>query len=197
MNRLQRCAALLLCLPVLLFAACAGAAETDSPSIFLVAKPELQDPNFAQSVVLVVFPNAGGPVGVILNRPTRLSLQDGFPEHPELKDRGDTLYFGGPVQTSALMFLFHGGAAAERAFPVIGDLYLSGDAELLKRLLSAKSSAVERYFLGYSGWSAPQLEHEIALGAWYVIEADLETVTRSDPKTLWRDLVRRATAVKT
>ena len=177
--------------------ACACAAETAAPSIFLVAKPELQDPGFVQTVVLVVFPKDGGPVGVILNRPTRLSLKDGFPQEPQLKDRDDTLYFGGPVQTNGLMFLFRGGSQADNAFPVVGDLYLSGDGELLNRMLSQKSGAVQRYFLGYSGWTAPQLEHEIALGAWYVIEADLETVVRTDPKTLWRDLMQRATAVKT
>jgi putative transcriptional regulator len=197
MNRFWRFAALLLCIWLALVPAHASAVETDGTSIFLVAKPELQDPSFAQSVVLVVFPKDGGPVGVILNRPTRLTLKDGFPEQPQLKDRDDTLYFGGPVQTTGLMFLFRGDGKDDNAFPVVGDLYLSGDGELLHRLLSEKSTAVQRFFLGYSGWTGPQLEHEIALGAWYVIEADLETVVRTDPKTLWRDLMRRATAVKT
>jgi putative transcriptional regulator len=196
MYPLQRFARLLLCCALLLPLS-AIAAEAGAPSIFLVAKPEMQDPNFAQSVVLVVFPKAGGPVGVILNRPTRLSLKEGFPEQPQLKDRTDTLYFGGPVQTNGLMFLFRGAGAGDNAFPVIGDLYLSGDGELLNRLLGKKAAAVQRFFLGYSGWSGPQLEHEIALGAWFVVEADLDTVIRSDPKTLWRELMLRATAVKT
>ena len=197
MNRFCRIAALLLCLPPAFMPVHALAVDTDAPSIFLVAKPELQDPSFAQSVVLVVFPKDGAPVGVILNRPTRLVLKEAFPEQPQLKDRNDTLFFGGPVQTNALMFLFRGESKTDGTFPVIGDLFLSGDGELLNRLLSQKSSAVQRYFLGYSGWTGPQLEHEIELGAWYVIEADLETVVHADPKTLWRDLMRRATAVKT
>jgi putative transcriptional regulator len=188
---------LLLCVWLALLPACAGAADTDAPSLFLIAKPELQDPSFAQSVVLVVFPKDGAPVGVILNRPTRIALKEAFPEQPQLKDRNDTLFFGGPVQTNALMFLFRGQSKTDNTFPVIGDLFLSGDGELLNRLLSQKSTAVQRYFLGYSGWTGPQLEHEIALGAWYVIEADLETIVHADPKTLWRDLMRRATAVKT
>jgi putative transcriptional regulator len=195
--RLERCAALLLCLPLLLLALRGAAVETGAPAVFLVAKPELQDPNFAQSVVLVVFPKEGGPVGVIINRPTKLSLKDGFPEQPQLKDRGDALYFGGPVKTNGLMFLFRSGSPADNAFPVIEDLYLSGDGELLHRLLAQKATQVQRFFLGYAGWSGPQLEHEIALGAWFVVEADLDTVIRADPKTLWRDLLRRATAVKT
>jgi len=196
MNRVACCYVLLVSCFLLGCAVPAGAAETEAPAIFLIAKPELQDPNFAQSVVLVIFPKDGGPIGVILNRPTRLTLQEGFPDQPQLKARTDPLFFGGPVQAGGLMFLFRGSSDTERAFPVVGDLYLGADSGLLARLLTQKSAAVQRFFLGYAGWSGPQLEREIALGAWYVIEADVETV-RSDPKTLWRDLVRRATAVKT
>jgi putative transcriptional regulator len=196
MNRIVRCCVLLLIGSLLLFVLPAGAVESAAPAIFLVAKPELQDPNFAQSVVLVVFPQDGGPIGVILNRPTRLTLQEGFPDQPQLKERTDTLFFGGPVQAGGLMFLFRGSSDTQRAIPVVGDLYLGADSALLARLLAGKSATVQRFFLGYSGWSGPQLEREIALGAWYVIEADEATV-RADPKTLWRDLVRRATAVKT
>src|SRR5690348_7675429 len=65
MHRFHLCARVLLCIALLL-PFCVLAADTGAPSIFLVAKPELQDPNFAQSVVLVVFPKAGSPVGVIL-----------------------------------------------------------------------------------------------------------------------------------
>lgn len=171
--------------------------EPGAPSIFLIAKPELQEPSFAHSVVLVVFPKDAGPIGVILNRPTRLTLKEGFEEQPQLKDRSDPLYFGGPVQTNALMYLFRSASANEHAFGVIEDLYLSGDAKLLDRLLSQKAAGVERFFLGYAGWTAPQLENEIALGAWYVMEADLESIVRLDPKKMWEELVRRATAVKT
>lgn len=194
MTSFARVAALVLCSLLLL-----GARDTEpgAPSIFLVAKPELQDPNFAYSVVLVLFPKEAGPIGVILNRPTRFTLKEAFPEEPQLKGRNDALYLGGPVQPNGLMFLFRGQTAADRAFPVIGDLYLSGDAELLSRLLARSSSAVHRYFLGYSGWTAAQLEHEIALGAWYVVEADMESIVQTDPKKLWQELVRRATAVKT
>jgi len=197
MNLVVRCCVLLLSLSLLFGGVPGGATETVAPAIFLVAKPELQDPNFAQSVVLVVFPKDGGPIGVILNRPTQLTLKEGFPDQPQLKERTDTLFFGGPVQAGGLMFLFRGATDTERAIPVVGDVYLGADSTLLGRLLGKKSNGVQRFFLGYAGWSGPQLEREIGLGAWYVVEADVETVVRADPKTLWRDLLRRATAVKT
>jgi putative transcriptional regulator len=180
-----------------LAAAPVQAAETLAPAVFLVAKPELLDPNFAQSVVLVVFPKDAGPVGVILNRPVPLTLKDAFPDEPRLKGRGDRLYFGGPVILNALMFLFRRAAAPPNAFPVVGDLYLSGDAGLLDEMLSRSDGQVQRFFLGYAGWATQQLDFEIAEGGWYVIPADLETVLKGDPKTMWRDLLLRATAVRT
>jgi putative transcriptional regulator len=171
-------------------------AETLGSAIFLVAKPELLDPNFAQSVVLVVFPKDAGPVGVILNRPVPLTLKEAFPDEPRLKSRGDQLYFGGPVQVNALMFLFRRAEAPANAFPVVGDLYLSADGGLLDEMLSRPDAQVHRFFLGYSGWAVQQLEFEIAEGGWYYLPADLETVLKGDPKTLWRDLLLRATAIK-
>jgi putative transcriptional regulator len=184
-------------LALALAAAPALAAETLAPAIFLVAKPELMDPNFAQSVVLVVFPKDAGPVGVILNRPVPLTLKDVFPDEPRLRGRGDRLYFGGPVSVNALMFLCRRATAPQNAFPVVGDLYLSGDGGLLDEMLSRSEGQVQRFFLGYSGWATQQLDFEIAEGGWYVVPADLETVLKGDPKTLWRDLLLRATAVKT
>lgn len=196
MNRLRRL--LLVLLPALLSVPLAHAAETTAPAILLIAKPELQDPNFAHSVVLVVFPKDGGPLGVILNRPMRLTLKEVFPQEEQLKTRSDTLYLGGPVQVNGLLFLFRRAPAPDKAFPVVDDLYLSADGSLLDELLSRPGPPqVQRFFLGYSGWAVAQLDFEIAEGGWYVIPADLDTVLKADTKTLWRDLLLRATAVKT
>lgn len=173
------------------------AGEMTTPAVLLVAKPELRDPNFAESVILVVFPKEGGPVGVVLNRPTRLTLKEAFPDEPRLKTRSDTLYLGGPVQMNALMYLFRRGTSPENAFSVMEDLWLSGDGRLLDEMLSGSGAPVQQYFLGYAGWTSAQLDFEIAQGAWYVLPADLDTVLRADRKTLWRNLMLRATAVKT
>ncbi|HUI60585.1 MAG TPA: YqgE/AlgH family protein [Steroidobacteraceae bacterium] len=193
---LRLAAAVLPLLPIAAAPAPTGPMETAAPAIFLVAKPELLDPNFAQAVVLVVFPKDGGPVGVILNRPLTLTLKDAFPDQPQLRDRSEHLYFGGPVSVNALMFLMRRSPAPQNAFPVTDDLYLSGDGELLDRLLAKQEGTVERFFLGYAGWAMTQFEFEVAQGAWYVIPADEETVLKADPQTLWRDLILRATAIK-
>lgn len=77
------------------------------------------------------------------------------------------------------------------------DLWLSGDGRLLDEMLTDAGAPVQQYFLGYAGWTSVQLDFEIAQGAWYVLPADLDTVLHADRKTLWRNLILRATAVKT
>jgi len=173
------------------------AQEMAQEAVLLVASPELQDPNFAESVVLVLFPREGGPLGVILNRPTRLMLKDAFPDEQNLRGRSDTVYFGGPVRPGGLMFLFRREGASEGAFPVLEDLYLSNNGTLLDTLLGGSEGGVQRYFLGYSGWAPVQLEVEVASGAWHVLPADRQTILQMDPKVMWRELLARATAVKT
>jgi putative transcriptional regulator len=173
------------------------AQEVEHEPILLVATPDLLDPNFAHSVVLVLFPTGSGPLGVILNRPIPLTLKDAFPDEPQLRERTDPLYFGGPVQTAGLMFLFRGGASAQGVLPVLEDLFLSSNSEVLDKILGAQQGGVQRYFLGYSGWAPVQLEVEIARGGWYVLPADRDTILNMDPAIMWHELLARATAVKT
>jgi putative transcriptional regulator len=182
---------------LLLLGPAGWAQDVEHEPILLVATPDLLDPNFQQSVVLVVFPTGSGPLGVILNRPTPLTLKEAFPDEPQLRERPDTLYFGGPVRTRGLMFLFRGSARAEGVFPVLDDLFLSSNGAVLDGLLSARQSGVQRYFLGYSGWAPTQLDVEIARGGWYVLPADRDTILNMDPNVMWRQLLARATAVKT
>jgi putative transcriptional regulator len=173
------------------------AQEVEHEPILLVATPDLRDPNFEHTVVLVLFPKGVGPLGVILNRPIPATLKDAFPDEPQLRERTEPLFFGGPVSATALMYLFRGKATAEGAFPVLDDLCLSGNGDLLDRILAARQSSVQRYFLGYSGWAPVQLDMEIAQGGWYVLPADRETILNMDPTVMWRELLARATAVKT
>ena len=175
----------------------AGAQNPADGAILLVASPELRDPNFAQTVVLVLFPEEGGPLGVILNRQTRMTLAEAFGDEPQLRQRPEKVYFGGPVRINALMFLFRSGDTPRNALPVLDDLYFSGDGSLLDEVLARKKGTVERFFVGCSGWAPAQLDAEIAQGGWYVLPADLDTILKADPKTMWRLLLGRATAVKT
>ena len=194
---LRRLLAAICCWLPLTIAPFAGAQNPADGAILLVASPELRDPNFAQTVVLVLFPQEGGPLGVILNRQTHVSVAEAFADEPQLHQRPEKVYFGGPVRINALMFLFRSADTPRNALLVLDDLYFSGDGSLLDEVLARKRGTVERFFVGCSGWAPAQLDAEIAQGGWYVLPADLDTILKADPKTMWRRLLSRATAVKT
>lgn len=191
---------LLLLAPLAAFLPWAGfAQEPDKPnSIFLVAKPRLQDPNFSKTVVLVTQPRADEPMGVIINRPTPFALNELFPENLSLRTRGDPVYFGGPVSPLTLVFVFHAVERPKEALPVLDDIYMSVSPGLLSQLIS-RSRFPERLkvYAGYAGWAPGQLQNEIRRGDWYVINADAETLFRMEPKSVWPELVKRASARST
>lgn len=170
------------------------AAEPEAPnSIFLVAKRQLQDPNFRQAVVLVTQHGRGGPVGVIVNRPTQVPLSQVFPKNDSLDREADKLFFGGPVSRMTLVFVFRSETRPKEALEVLKGVYLSFSAELLSDLLKRPKPTMDlRVYAGYSGWAPGQLESEISRGDWYVINADAETIFRKESSTVWPELVKRA-----
>jgi putative transcriptional regulator len=177
----------------------ATAAAQDAPNgVLLVAKPDLGDPNFRETVVLVTRHPGGGAVGVVLNRPTRMPASQLLPEHEALRGRPDRLFAGGPVSPRALVAVFRSKDRPEAALRVLADVYLSLDGVFLDGLLRRPDAPRElRVYAGYAGWAPGQLEAEIARDDWYVLEPDAATIFRADPATLWRELHRRASSRST
>lgn len=171
----------------------AAAQQNDPPNgVFLVAKPGLLDPNFRQTVVLVTQAPDFSTVGVILNRPTRLTLQQILPEEFPSAAYRDPVFFGGPVMREALVAVFLAETPpAAPAFHVLKDLYLTMHPDNL-RLLLADGARRFRLYAGFAGWAPRQLESEFQRDGWYVLPADVETVFRPDVQGLWQELVRRA-----
>ncbi|HZP85586.1 MAG TPA: YqgE/AlgH family protein [Burkholderiales bacterium] len=172
------------------------AEQTTRAPILLVAAPELEDPNFSQSVVLVLFPAHGGPVGVILNKPSELTVKEAFPEDKLLRARADKVFFGGPVRMDVLSYLVRSAKPPKEGYKVLDNVYLTQDASFLDALL-AKYGKVERYFLGTTGWIASQLDAEIEAQQWFVLPADLDAILHMPPEHMWRNLLARARAVET
>jgi putative transcriptional regulator len=163
-------------------------------SIVLVAARHLIDPNFAHTVVLVMFPVDAGPSGVILNRPSPLQLREMWPEDPQRQGRGDTIFFGGPLQPDGLLFLFRMNPPPQRAWWAVDDIYFSGNGKVLATLLdNSEPDPEQRFFAGYAGWAPGQLESEIANGDWYVLKADPQIIYDTDYDTLWWRMYQRAT----
>lgn len=184
----------LLCAAIMLAACGSGHAQGDPGRAFLlVANPDLPDPNFAGTVVLAVRVDEGGPLGVILNRPTTISLDEVYPDRADAANRKDLVYFGGPVHPDSLLFAFRSATKPAQGMLVIDDIYISGYSRVLDELLRHPENAAEqRFFVGYSGWADGQLEAEIEAGGWYVLPLDIEALFRMNPQNMYDDLLKRA-----
>ena len=171
----------------------AALAAEPSASLFLVAKPQLADPNFGQSVVLLTQFGRLGSMGVIVNRPTGLALARVFTDVKRLAQADDKFFFGGPVSRDVLLFVFHAPEKPDEAFEVLDGVYISSDKELLQELLGRdKPLEALRVFMGYAGWAPGQLEAEISRGDWDVVQADARTIFAKKPEAVWPELSRRA-----
>ncbi len=146
-------------------------------TILLVARAELADSNFKDSVVLVMNNIGPAPAGVIINRPTRIAVSRLFPDLERLAQLDDKLYFGGPVETALVSFLFRTDTPPEHATQVLDGVHFSTNGELLRKLLGRdKPMDGLRIFIGHSGWAPGQLEAEIARGDWALAPAETDTI---------------------
>jgi putative transcriptional regulator len=178
-----------------LFAASAAGAQEAPNGVLLIAKPDLVDVNFRETVVLATRHAGGGTVGVILNRPTPRLVSKMFPEYEALRGRPDHLFLGGPVSPRGLVALFRSKEQPAEALRILPDVYLGLAATLLDGLLRRPDAPRDlRLYVGYAGWAPGQLENEMTRNDWHILEPDAETIFRTDPATLWRTLLRRATS---
>jgi putative transcriptional regulator len=163
--------------------------------IFLVARPELQDPNFRETVVLITQPDAGaGPLGVIVNRPLAARLSDAVQGIGAIPELSQQIYGGGPVARNRILFLVRSGVPAPLSLRVLDDLYLTGDPELPAKVARGELKAeAYRAYIGYAGWARRQLQAEIAAGGWYMTPADADTIFAADAATVWPTLIKRLT----
>jgi putative transcriptional regulator len=146
-------------------------------TILLVARADLPDPNFKDSIVLVMNNVGPAPGGIIVNRPTRIAVSRLFPDVERLAQLGDKVYFGGPVDIEMVSFIFRADAPPEHAVPVLDGVYFSADGGLLHKLLD-RDQPMEglRIFVGYAGWAPGQLEAEIDRGDWALAPADTSAI---------------------
>lgn len=148
---------------------------------FLIAMPGMVDSSFSGSVVYVCEHSSRGALGLVINRPTDIVLKDLFDrielplQQPDLGSQ--TVYYGGPVQTER-GFVLHDptGRSYASTLQVAGGLQMTTSKDVLEHIAAAEGP--RRFFvaLGYSGWSAGQLEDEISRNGWLTVEADSSIV---------------------
>ncbi len=166
----------------------------DLTAMILVASPRLEDPNFTRTVVFVLDHGEDGALGVVLNRPTSLDVDEILePWQDQAELAPPALVFrGGPVSPDAVIGLARSAEAPahdETWRSVIGpvgtvDLGVAPDDQPV-------ALAGVRLFAGYAGWAMGQLEAEIDDGGWFVVDALADDVFSDEPDLLWHDVLQR------
>ena len=160
----------------------------------LVASQHLRDPNFFRTVVLML-EHGDGALGVVLNRPTSVTIERAAPEWRDLAGQPPVVFNGGPVERTAAIALGRGDGVGlpDGVFtPHSGQwgmVDLNSDPAAL-----AGSVRDLRIFSGYAGWGEGQIEEEIDSGGWLVLDAASFDPLTANPATLWNAAVGEATA---
>ena len=155
----------------------------------MIASARLRDPNFAQTVVLIVQHDAAGALGLVLNRPLETTVQEACSELLDHSVEADgVLHQGGPCE--GLLMVVHTQSDIGEV-EILPGVFFTADRTKIEWLLANVGSDI-RYFVGYSGWGAGQLEAEVSTGSWVIEAAGKPTVFSDDPKQ-WSKLAARAT----
>jgi len=159
----------------------------------LVMPRDSPDPNFAESVVLLVHYGADGAVGLMVNRQTKLPVSRALPDLKGSSKNSSPVYMGGPVEIETVLALLQSRTEPQDATRVFGNVYLVSTKRGLEAELAAGTGPGEfRVYLGYCGWASGQLEYEVTRGGWYIFDHSEKLVFDSSPSTVWSRMIARA-----
>lgn len=171
----------------------------DLTSHFLIAMPAMDDPNFSQTINLICSHDQHGAMGLVLNRPTSLMVNELLSEHTnttekELQLTEKRVHQGGPVAVDQ-GFILYSDANDEREWGStlrFGEQYcVSTSSDLLDDTALGKGPDDYLVFLGYSGWDAGQLDQEINNNVWLTLEADHQTIFNTPAEQQWHAAAAR------
>jgi putative transcriptional regulator len=154
------------------------------PGVFLYASPDLREPNFAQTVVLLVEYGPKGAMGLVINRPTEWKAAEALKDAKELRKL--VVYWGGPVQNDAVFGLVRAARAPKSGSLVLDDVFLTAKRKDLDAAARADEAGTRvRVYAGYAGWGAGQLEGEVLRNGWIVAAGDADAVFSKRPEGVW------------
>jgi putative transcriptional regulator len=158
----------------------------------LVSARGLADPNFTESVVLLIERDDKGTVGLMINRRSRAPMSKVLQNLDIAKHGSDPVFLGGPVELDTVFGLFRSQKKPDEGTSVLSEVYLVSSKESLEKTLAATSSANDVHlYLGYCGWAAGQLENEMRLGGWWIFDASAGLVFDPTPDSVWSRLIAR------
>lgn len=166
--------------------------ENSLAPALLVAMPQLLDPNFKRSVVLLLHHDDQGTFGLVLNRPAQISASHLCTtlEIEWCGDEATPVHWGGPVQPNTGWVLTgEAEESDEEATEVVPGLRFAGSLATLRRVASRPPASL-RLMLGYAGWGPGQLESELAQGAWLLAPLTSQIVFGVPAEEMWEHVVR-------
>jgi putative transcriptional regulator len=152
--------------------------------VLLLAEPFMEDPYFKRAAVLLCENHPQGTLGFILNKPTQVRLEEILEDFPAFDA---PIYYGGPVQADRLHYIHNLGDLLEDSLPVSEGVWWGGDFDALKFLIQSELVRPEqiRFFVGYAGWSAGQLEDELSTGSWVTTEMHANYAFKTAADKIW------------
>jgi putative transcriptional regulator len=171
----------------------------------LLSMPQLTDPNFSSTVVLLCKHSAeGGAFGFVVNRPLRTTgpvvvevRTEGLETREKRRQTSEhdlQVWVGGPVDPQRTLILVgreHGSVEAECGMQIADGLSLSTSPDLVHRLLGASPPSQARLIVGYAGWGPGQLEAELESSAWLISEVSHDLIFSTPAHTMWETAIRR------
>lgn len=156
----------------------------------LLSEPFMFDENFKRTVVLVCeHSEENGTVGLIVNKPIKLRLNEVIEDFPAFNGR---LFLGGPVGTDTIQFLHNRGEIIEESIKLAENLYWGGNFDQLKSMIEKGDIAPNEvhFFLGYSGWSLGQLDEELKNNSWIITGATQKYIFETPADNLWKEVMK-------
>lgn len=160
--------------------------------VLLVSMPQMNDPNFSKTVVLLAEYTAQGAFGLVLNRrmdePAKsiVTADEPLSIHPKMH-----LYTGGPVEPTRAWILTARPELDPEALEITQSVYLSASPTLVRKTLESPPDAAVRMVVGYAGWGAGQLDVELAQGAWLMAPVQADLIFEIGSDEMWETVIRR------
>ena len=171
---------------VWLLPAAASADQRPAKGNLLVATELVRGELFAETIVLLLHYDETGAMGIVVNRPTEIQTGELLTDLDGVYGYSGTLFWGGPVEMNSLRALLRTDTPPEGAEAIVDSVHYVPIDDWLKDAPTDMASL--RFFIGYAGWAAGQLDREMALGHWHVVPASDEHVFAEDPRALWKRL---------
>ena len=150
-----------------------------------MAEPFADDPYFSRSIIMLLSSDEHGVMGLVVNKPMRTFVKQLFPKGGF---NDEIVYLGGPVESDRVFYL-HNISFVEGVEEVVEGVYVGGDLKELMSIVRSDQRYHIKFFKGYSGWYAGQLEQELEKESWVLTAFDSCVVFAEDDDDLWSDVL--------